>query len=172
MIKLVIEMSGAKEIADAIGRDKTAEIDKRLSALVSKVAKQIKENAPVRSGKLRKSISSRKVSVLEYAVQETGVGYGTYQRWGSQPHYIFPSRAKALMTPPTYTKSPLQHPLNYVGPPMTRLHPGPKPTYYVEFGLMESESKIQYFINWLPETVFLGMKNGVSGRSAPDAGGA
>lgn len=152
-----VEGDNARKIADVIGKDKTVEIDKRLGALVSKVARHIKDRAPKRGGTLRASIMKRKVAKLEYAVQE-GVAYGRFQRYGTQAHYIFPVKGSALMSPPSPGANLLHHPLNYVGPPLTALHPGPKPTYYPEFGLLDAEAKIQYFIAGLPDTIFLGMK--------------
>ena len=170
---VVAQDDNARAIADALGKGPAAEIDKRASALVSKVARHIKDRAPSRSGALKKSISKRKVGTLEYAVQETGISYGPYQRYGTVAHYIFPRKGGWLMSydnhPPN--KSPLRHPLRFVGPPLTKLHPGPKPTHYVEYGLLDARDKIQYFINSLPETIYLGIKGrGLAGYSTKAPG--
>lgn len=163
---VVAQDNNAHAIAEALGKPIVPEIDKRLAALTAKVARHIKGRAPIRSGKLRASISERRIGVLEHAVQETGVSYGPYQRFGTKAHYIFPINKKALMSGPLTAKGLLHHPLNYVGPPMTRLHPGPKATHYVEYGLLDSRSKIDYFIARLPDTIFLGMKGrGLGGFS-------
>ena len=76
-----------------------------------------KNEAPKKTGKLRKSLKARKSRAFTYQITE-GVFYGVFVRKGTAPHDIFPVKKKALFWPGA------AHPVKHVR------HPGTRPNMY------------------------------------------
>jgi len=77
-----------------------------------------KEEAPVRTGKLRDSLRVDWRGKDRFVITE-GVSYGKFVRLGTRPHPIFPKTKRALWWPG------LERPIAYV-----KKHPGTRPNPY------------------------------------------
>lgn len=78
----------------------------------------VKEEAPVRTGKLRESITVDWESSTTFLIKE-GVPYGKFVRLGTRAHPIYPRYKRALYWPG------LDHPIRYV-----KNHPGTRADPY------------------------------------------
>ena len=127
---------------------------KKVNASLLKMTKAVKKNiyneAPKRTGNLRKSIvvRTRRVYIHEVTIDQRrkGAKYEPFVRLGVRPRggerntgYIYPKRKKALWWPG------LSHPIAFVGPPITRKPPGQKANNYFERGVELSEPDIQKY---------------------------
>ncbi len=81
-----------KKLEDVISREKLA---KFLEESAKFVFAEVRERAPVRTGKLRGSIALIKVHDLHYVVGSP-LEYAVYVERGTRPHIIRPKRARAL----------------------------------------------------------------------------
>ena len=81
-----------KKLEDVISREK---LSKFLEESAKFVFAEVKERAPVRTGKLRESIALVKVSDLHYIVGSP-LEYAVFVERGTRPHIIRPKRARAL----------------------------------------------------------------------------
>jgi HK97 gp10 family phage protein len=81
-----------KRLEEVISREK---LSKFLEESAKFVFAEARERAPVRTGKLRESISLIKVNDLHYVVGSP-LEYAVYVERGTRPHIIRPKRARAL----------------------------------------------------------------------------
>jgi HK97 gp10 family phage protein len=81
-----------KRLEDIISREKLA---KFLEESAKFVFAEVRERAPVRTGRLRESITLVKVSDLHYVVGSS-LEYAVFVEKGTRPHIIRPKRARAL----------------------------------------------------------------------------
>ena len=81
-----------KRLEDIISREK---LSKFLEESAKFVFAEARERAPVRTGKLRESISLVKVNDLHYVVGSP-LDYAVFVERGTRPHIIKPKRARAL----------------------------------------------------------------------------
>ena len=81
-----------KGLEGIISRERLA---KFLEESAKVVYQEVRERAPVRTGKLRESLALIKVSDLHYVVGSP-LEYAVYAEKGTRPHIIRPRRARAL----------------------------------------------------------------------------
>jgi len=81
-----------KRLEEVISREK---LSKFLEESAKFVFAEARERAPVRTGRLRESISLIKVNDLHYVVGSP-LEYAVYVERGTRPHIIRPKRARAL----------------------------------------------------------------------------
>lgn len=129
---------GANEIAAKLNYPKEPHISGILRVLASTVHSKVIPHVPVRTGFLARHIFVRQKAPLRFDITEEDVPYGRVQRLGTikKNYYIFPNRKQALFW------AGLSHPIPFVGPPMTRFHPGIKPHPYNREGLNDSRAAI------------------------------
>jgi len=81
-----------KRLEDIISREK---LSKFLEESAKFVFTEVKEHTPVRTGKLRESISLIKINDLHYVIGSP-LEYAVFVEKGTRPHIIRPKRARAL----------------------------------------------------------------------------
>jgi HK97 gp10 family phage protein len=81
-----------RKLEDVISREK---LSKFLEESAKMVFDEVKNHAPVKTGRLRESISLIKVSDLHYVVGSP-LEYAVFVERGTRPHIIRPKRARAL----------------------------------------------------------------------------
>jgi HK97 gp10 family phage protein len=81
-----------KKLEDIISREK---LSKFLEESAKFVFAEVRERAPVRTGRLRESIALVKVNDLYYVVGSP-LEYAVFVEKGTRPHIIKPKRARAL----------------------------------------------------------------------------
>lgn len=111
-------------------------LDRKIEALTRRVYRNIREEAPIKTGELRRSIKFKKRGLANYEImvdQRTRGGkYERFVRLGTRgPYAIFPVKKKALWWPG------LPHPIKAV-----YNHPGIKANPYWERGLDRSRVDI------------------------------
>jgi HK97 gp10 family phage protein len=81
-----------RKLEDVISREK---LSKFLEESAKMVFEEVKNRAPVKTGRLRESISLIKVNDLHYVVGSP-LEYAVFVERGTRPHIIRPKRARAL----------------------------------------------------------------------------
>jgi HK97 gp10 family phage protein len=81
-----------RKLEDVISREK---LSKFLEESAKFVFAEVREHAPVRTGKLRGSIALIKINDLHYVVGSP-LEYAVFVERGTRPHIIRPKRARAL----------------------------------------------------------------------------
>lgn len=141
---ILVKIRGADAIvrgmANASG--KAARVNhNRVGRLAMTIARKMKDLAPSKTGGLKKSIKTKAIARMRWNVTESKF-YGVFQRRGARggiqgSGYIFPVKKKAL-----YWVG-LAHPLPFVGPPVTRKHPGIKSNPYDYLAIRSSTPEIK-----------------------------
>ena len=127
-----LKMIGAKETAKRLSSPQIHSVMDRnfnKGAMVLKAA--IQEEAPVKSGKLKKSIRLQKKGLYSWMIVE-GMPYGKMVREGTIAHSIYPVKAKALWWPG------LPHPIAWTPHPGIR-----RPNDYVGRGEARAAPELQ-----------------------------
>jgi len=129
---ITIKIKGLKELKAAFKRSPgivRTQITKAIALSVALVNRQAKQEAPVKTGRLRAGIRS-KISPFQGMVEST-VNYGIFIHEGTSAHIIRPVKKKAL-----YWKG-AAHPVKSVQ------HPGTKANPFMKRGAERSEGQVQ-----------------------------
>lgn len=129
---ITIKINGLKELKAAFKRSPGIvrnQITRAIALSVALVNRQAKQEAPVKTGRLRSGIRSR-ISPFQGMVEST-VNYGVFIHEGTAAHIIRPVKKKAL-----YWKG-ASHPVKSVQ------HPGTKPNPFMKRGAERSEGQVQ-----------------------------
>jgi hypothetical protein len=144
---------GVDELVKRLCEKRDKKIEKHLGLIAHDLLGKARELAPKRRGVLAKGLRRRHPRKFEWTIEETGEGarFGRFVRSGTGPHPIYPRVKKALWWPG------LSHPIPWVGPPYTRLHPGtPAIPYHeraVRYGLLDVDARVAQMAADLAETV-------------------
>ena len=150
-----ISVKGANELAAKLGEPIDPKIQGPFKTFAHAVKRNVQKVTPKKTGALSRSIAARQQSANTWVIQE-GKFYGEFVRHGARggkggSGYIFPVRKKAL-----YWQG-LDHPIPFVGPPMTSLHPGirypERTTEYDVLGLAASYPEQLAFIKKLGDSI-------------------
>ena len=144
MIQVSVDTTEIKRLGnrlrDLSGRFRSHFLRPEVEELGQRGLDILREEMPERSGALKASAGLNVISDVSFELTE-GEEYGAIQRKGSPPHFIYPGMLTPIyLNHATRSKNPkealwwpgLSHPVRWVGPPYTRVHPGFKADKYDE----------------------------------------
>ena len=105
----------------------------------------VQKHVPLKTGKLANSFYIQSEGKKRHLDSDS-----TYLEavvHGTKPHYIRPRYKKALWWPE------LSHPIPYVGPPMTRIHPGTQANPFLDEAIAELEQELDGILDFFADGI-------------------
>lgn len=124
-MKITIQTKGVNNLTKKFRAMGPQRIEKEFSIIDREVIKAVEEEAPVKTGRLKKALRIRRTGHLRYEVSNP-TDYDIMVQEGTKSHPIYPSKKKALYWPGA------AHPVKMVN------HPGTKPNRYMARGLQRA----------------------------------